>query len=286
MTMVLSMSMFSIRSDMEGLYGVVSWEEVIPGTPAYEKSRFRLSEEINALCSGLHDGGANQIDIYDEHYFGMNVDPGLLQPGAILYRGKPPYTEQWPGGLTAECSGLILQGYHAMHGTKGGILPHTYEPDICAIRINGRLVGEIGIEAAIAGELNVPLALYIGDAHGAAEAKALVPEVETVVVKTGLGDQMGLCRGWADVRIEIIEKAKRVARKSPAGVLRFEPPITMEIDLLPGPYRETLFQDEPSLEKKNGTVTLRGPSVTATWANYWTLKDRVLAKLKKAQTPA
>lgn len=276
------MKKFGVRSDMEGLYGVVGWPEVIPGTSTYEGARKWLHEELFALATGLADGGSSYLEIYDEHYFGLNIDPSLLPSGTAVYRGKPPYRADWPGGLDASFAGLILQGYHSMSGTKNANLPHTYEPDIAAIYINEKLVGEIGVEATIAGEAGVPFALYIGDRHGAEEAKALVPEVTTVVVKDGFAMEKALCRSGADVLKEIREKAKLLAEQGPAAKpLTFGSPITLRVKLFPGPYRETFRRDFPKLWEGEDTVVLAASSVTVAWAEYWAIKDRILDQLKK-----
>jgi D-amino peptidase len=276
------MKKFAARSDMEGLYGVVSWTEVIPGASAYNVALKWLHEEVIALAEGLREGGSSYLEIYDEHYYGLNLDPGLLPSGVDVIRGKPPYRADWFGGLDSSFSGLILQGYHAMAGANGGILPHTYEPDIAAIHLNDVLVGEIGIETAIAGEAGVPLVLYIGDRHGAEEARALVPGVETVVVKEGMGTQRGLCRNWADVREEIRETARRIAQKPPAITpLVFGTEISLRVTLCPGAYRERLSADRPAIWEDKETVLFRSASVTAAWADYWAVKDETLEKLKK-----
>lgn len=276
------MKKFAVRSDMEGLSGVICWEEVIPGASLYEKARKTLHQELDALCLGLADGGAEYVEIYDEHYYGRNVESDLLPAGTAVIRGKPPYTAAWPGGLDSGFSGLILQGYHAMAGVETGVLSHTYEPDIRAIWINGTLVGEIGVEAAVAGECGVPLVLLIGDAHGAAEAEALVPGVESVVVKTGHGLQRGLCRSWPDVHREILAKAAAIARgSSSAKPLVFAPPVEMIVQLNLGPYRTRVSELFPDT-LRDDRMTLRGDSVTAVWARYWDLKDQALASLPSA----
>jgi D-amino peptidase len=278
----MTVKKFAVRSDMEGLYGVVSWSEVIPGTATYEGARRWLHEELTALVSGLADGGADGVEIYDEHYYGLNIDPALLPRQASVIRGKPPYRKDWPGGLDATVSGLVLQGYHAMTGVRDGILSHTYEPDIRAIHINGTLVGEIGVEAAIAGEAGVPLTLYIGDRHGAEEASALIPGVATVVVKDGMGLQCGRCRNGAAVRQEIHDAARRVAQDgTTARPLLFGADIKLTVSLFAGPYRDCLRQNTTVRWQDDETVLLRADSVTAAWADYWNIKDETLAKLKK-----
>jgi D-amino peptidase len=54
------------------------------------------------------------------------------------------------------------------------------------IWLNGRLVGEIGIVAALAGSLGVPVALVTGDEAVCEEARLLLRGAETVAVKRGL----------------------------------------------------------------------------------------------------
>ncbi len=68
--------------------------------------------------------GADYVEIYDEHYYGLNLDARDLPEGVAVIRGKPPYTVNWPGGLNSSFAGLILQGYHAKWGTEGESFPH------------------------------------------------------------------------------------------------------------------------------------------------------------------
>ncbi len=275
------MKKFAVRSDMEGLFGVMSWGEVIPGSPAYEKARRWLLDEVLAMCEGLREGGADYVEIYDEHYYGLNLDARDLPEGVAVIRGKPPYTVNWPGGLNSSFAGLILQGYHAKWGTEGGVLAHTYEPDIEGIWINGVAVGEIGVEAAIAGEAGVPFSLYIGDSHGAEEAQGLVPGVETVRVKEGMGMERGLCRGWPEVRREIVAAAVKIAQNPLPKPLRFDPPIEMRIKLGLGDYREEFMKEFAAVRVDPEHAILNGGSVTEVWARYWSMKDRILERLRE-----
>jgi D-amino peptidase len=274
------MKKFAIRSDMEGLSGVVTWDEVIPGRPPYEKSLVGLQQEINALAGGLLEAGADAVEIYDEHYYGLNIDPGHLSAGVSVVRGKPPYRPDWPGGLDASFSGMVLQGYHAMAGVADAILPHTYEPEIEAIWINGTLVGETGVETAIAGEAGVPLVLFLGDAHGAAEARALVPEVECVVVKEGMGEQKGRCLAWPDVAAAVAAATRRVVQNPrPIRPFVFPAPIEFRVQLAPGDFRRVLFETHPGLVQEGGQVVLPAASVTEAFSRYWAIKEEVQRKL-------
>lgn len=53
--------------------------------------------------------------------------------------------------------------------------------------MNGKEVGETGINAYLAGHHGVPVVLVTGDSAVAAEAKALIPSVHTVAVKEATG---------------------------------------------------------------------------------------------------
>src|SRR2546427_7022926 len=74
------------------------------------------------------------------------------------------------GGFDA----ALFIGYHARAGTRNAILDHTYADRIHDVRLNGKPVGELGLNAALAGVHGVPVALVSGDSAVAAEAKDLL----------------------------------------------------------------------------------------------------------------
>ena len=56
-----------IMSDMEGVSGIVVWEQVNGGAPMYEEGRKLYTEEINAAVRGARAGGATEIVVVDCH---------------------------------------------------------------------------------------------------------------------------------------------------------------------------------------------------------------------------
>src|SRR5256885_11564965 len=87
-------------------------------------------------------------------------------------------------GIDSGFDAAVIIGYHARAGTPHAVLDHTYGGRIHEVRLNGRPVGELGINAALAGVAGVPVAVVSGDSSVAAEARALLGEdVATVVVK-------------------------------------------------------------------------------------------------------
>lgn len=269
---------FHIRTDMEGVSGVVNLNQVTPWTDEYHTTCQWYMAELLALVEGLLEGGATEVSIYDEHWFGRNVDVARLPAGVRVLSGKPPYRADWAGGLDGTHTGMILHGLHSMAGT-GQVLCHTYEPDFAAIRLNGKQVGEIGVEAAIAGDCGVPLVLICADDAGVAEAQELASGVAGVVTKISQSATGAECRALVDVVRELRQTARQVATTPPA-VTPFvvKGPVTMECDFVAGPYLDILREREAKSFVGRETLRLTAPTVTAAWANYWQMKLAVQAE--------
>ena len=75
-------------SDIEGLTGVYHWAQTKPGNPAYDEARELLMGDLLAAVEGAHDGGADEIVVYDMHESGRNI---LYRPPARLCA---PYRRQ------------------------------------------------------------------------------------------------------------------------------------------------------------------------------------------------
>lgn len=269
---------FHIRTDMEGVSGVVNLHQVTPGSDEYQLAREWYMSELLALVEGLLEGGATDVSIYDEHWFGRNVDVARLPAGVRVLAGKPPYRADWAGGLDGTHAGMILHGLHSMAGT-GHVLCHTYEPDFAAIRLNGRRVGEIGVESAIAGDCGVPLVLICADDAGVAEAQKLAPGLAAVVTKISRSVTGADCRALVDVVRDAKQMAREVASTLPVVQPLVVPgPVTMECDFVAGPYLDLLREREAKSFVGRDTLRLTAPTVTAAWANYWQIKLAVQAE--------
>ncbi|MCU6792575.1 M55 family metallopeptidase [Paenibacillus sp. WQ 127069] len=267
---------FMVRSDMEGLSGVTSYEEVTPGAPGFAYGQRMMMADLLALLEGLNEGGADEIVIYDEHFFGRNILPDELPDNVSVICGKPPYRPDWAGGLNESFTGMVMLGFHSKAGTPNGLLHHTYEPDIGDIRINGRSVGEIGVETTIAGELGIPLLLLTGDSAGVAEALELVPECLGVSVKQSICEWGAECYPLKLTTARIREAGRKVAAAAKAPQpFHFGQNIVMEIDLRSGAYRtlyEQMFAEDMIAA---GIISLSGSSVLEAWAEYWDKKLKV-----------
>jgi D-amino peptidase len=270
-----------IRCDMEGASGVVSYDQVVPGSDEYAVGRSYFMSDLLALVEGLYEGGADDVVIYDEHFDGRNVDVAALPANTRLIAGKPPYKPGCAGGLDDSFTGMILLGLHSMAGS-GELLHHSYEPDIACLRLNGREVGEIGVEAAIAGDFGVPTLLVVGDSAAAEEAQALMPEVRCVAVKRSLGPTSAECIPLKDTAGAIADTARSIAQGT-RSIVPFHYGDTAEllISLNDGPFRRAFVEVAPDMITDEGVVTLRGENITRLWAQYWQLKLKCQAVANK-----
>ena len=180
-----------IMSDMEGVSGIVVWEQVTGGDPMYEEGRRLYTEEINAAVRGAKAAGATEIVVVDCHGAGggwtfNSFIPELLDPDCewVAHHPWSRYTEMLENG----CDACLLVGMHARNNTPDGVLCHT----ISTVKwrnlwFNDDLVGESGINAALCGHYGVPIALVTGDTAVVRECREFLGDGFTgVAVKQGL----------------------------------------------------------------------------------------------------
>lgn len=170
--------------DMEGTSGVSGSDFVITDKRLYAEGRRYYTEDVNACIKGCFKGGATSVIVRDGHGSGNHIIWDALDERAELVQGNSG-GQRFPG--IDECNALILLGYHAMAGTAGALLEHTYSSaGIQNYWLNGKRVGEIGIDAMIAAEHGVPTILVTGDDYACREASEWIPGVHTCIVKYGL----------------------------------------------------------------------------------------------------
>ena len=177
-----------ISVDMEGITGVVHWEECNRTGKDYDYFRRLMTHEASAAVQGAVAAGATEILVRDSHGSARNILPDLLDKNAKLLR-------DWSGGIMSMMEGIddtfdavIFIGYHAKAGTPNALLEHTMSGDITDISINGVSLPEAGINGLLAGHYNVPVVFVAGDLAICKQSKELFGEVETVAVKEGIGN--------------------------------------------------------------------------------------------------
>jgi D-amino peptidase len=230
------MNSFFILTDLEGPSGVDSFTQTRPGDgfpERVEAAKKLLAREVNACIEGIRGVYPEaRIDVWDGHGPGGLVAEDVIG-GRYLREGKP--YKQLDG-----YDALLFVGQHAMAGTFNGPLNHTYSSKTIAYyKLNGVFIGEFGARALIAGVQGVPTVFLSGDDKAAMEARMFVPEIETAVVKQGLGIEAAIHLDGEEACRLVREGAARAVRRT-ADIAPFtgiSAPYVLEIGYLDPPQK-------------------------------------------------
>ena len=224
---------FLISVDIEGVAGVVDSQETQPGSPEYERARRLMTEEANAAVRGVLAAAPDaHVIVADGHGTYRNLLPDLIDRRVRLIRGKPRRFAMMEG-VDEDVDGVLLVGYHGRAGTAPSVLAHTFSDAIDDVRLNGVSVGEIGLNAALAGHFAVPVLLVTGDTSVHDEVSGLLPQTTTVVVKRALGQRAADSVHPEEARRLIADAAEHAVAHHAEGPAPFEvdAPLELEIDL-------------------------------------------------------
>ena len=238
--------------DMEGIAGVVHVDQTRRSGHDYERARRWMTAEASAAVAGAFDGGATSVLVNDSHGDMRNFILEELDPRAELISGslKPLSMVQ---GVASAFGCALFVGYHAGAGSRAGILDHTYYGRVVArCRVGGRDWNETALNAAVCGELGVPVALVTGDQTVCAQAREHLGDVETVTVKDAITRYAARAVHPERARVLVRTAATKAVKRALAGdfrPFRPPPPHTLEIDfvnaacadaaeLVPGTVRE------------------------------------------------
>jgi D-amino peptidase len=176
-----------IAADMEGVTGVVSWDQVDSTHPEYARFRRLMTGDVNAAIRGAFAGGAGEVVVADGHGSGRNILIEELDARARLNSGGSGPLSMVEG-VQHGVQGTMFVGYHARSGSTDANLDHTWsDTRVANVWLNGTLVGESGLNGAVCGHFGVPIILIAGDQTVCAEATATFGKLEMAVVKRATG---------------------------------------------------------------------------------------------------
>lgn len=254
-------------SDMEGVDGVFNWaEQCNPLKSArWQESQNLLTGEVNAAVDGLFAGGATEVIVWDGHDGGESISVADIHPKARLLIGSPvPPIREFDSTFSA----IVFIGQHAMAGAKDSVLPHSFFFNIQNLWVNGRLVGEIGIRAMVAGEMGVPAIMLAGDKAACIEIRELIPSAECAEVKSGVSSSAGYTLAHPAACELIREKAERAMKRlAEFKPYRVEGPVEVKVEFAtsaapgPEPRRSSRRIDER-------TVVYTGNNIIDAWFKF------------------
>jgi len=176
-----------ISSDMEGVVGAVTAEQLGPTGFEYQRFREFMTQEVNAAIEAAFEAGATEVVVSDSHGNGQNLLIEKLPKNIMLVRAFPRPLMMMQG-IDETFAGVIFLGYHSSTTNPQGVRAHTISSARLAdVRLNNISMSEGGINAAIAGYFNVPVIMISGDDAAVKEVTALLGDVEGAVVKRSYG---------------------------------------------------------------------------------------------------
>jgi D-amino peptidase len=264
-----------VISDMEGVAGIVKWQQVSGGEKLYDEGRVLYTEEINAAVRGAKAAGATEIVVMDCHGAGGAYDfnslvPELLDPDCE-YVVQQEWTE-YTGFLESGCDAALFIGMHAMAGAAEGVLSHTVSGQAWQnLRFNGTSVGETGINAALCGQWGVPVALVTGDRAVCAEGRELLGDgLTTVEVKVGLGRFSARMKTPQRAR-ELIEDGAKKALSDLSAVAPYDPgrPCEIEIDFTSADRLQEYANRKGVEVTGSRSIVIRGDDWWSAWSSFF-----------------
>lgn len=250
---------YLVMTDIEGVTGVTTFAQAENS----QLGRDMLMHDLKAVLEGIKKAGAEAV-VYDMHTDGRNVDMSQIDVPVVM--GKPILEDIWRGVGGKDFDGLFMMGLHTMQHT-GSLLEHSYLREYDAIYLNGILVGEIGMEAALAGQQGVPLKFVSADDMGCKEGQALVPELVICPVKTSLTPDTAICLPPSKTG-EMLANAAYDAVKADIKPFMVEGPYEIKIEFSDCPYLYTMKKLHPEIFVDERTVIMKGDNLLKTWSEY------------------
>jgi D-amino peptidase len=261
-----------ISFDMEGVAGIVDWEQCRPsGGARYAVGCQLMLDEVNAAIEGAIAGGATEVVLNDSHGTMANLDPRLVAGEAsyIAGRHKPLYMMQ---GLDETVDAVFFVGYHGSISGRPSTLSHTYNPEVfAAARVNGDEVGESGINALVAEHYGVPIAFVSGDAITWAETEKYAPGAVNVVTKESItrfsSANLHPAESCRRIRAGAEEAVRRVAAGA-VGTPGIARPARLELDVQTADMAEVATWARGTERTGERTVAITGEDLLAVFRSF------------------
>lgn len=177
---------YYVSVDLEGVACTIGayGQGLAAGTPGYTYACAQGTREAASAVRALFACGAEEVYVWDCHGTGFNLDYRAFDPRTQFVLGAGS-RKRFPG-LDESFNGILFIGYHA-YDAKGATLCHIYSSSTyTGMKIDGMSVGELQIDAAIAGKKNVPVLFVSSDDICVSQAKCSFPDAVFVETKKAL----------------------------------------------------------------------------------------------------
>ena len=243
-----------ISVDLEGMpYIVIPGHLNLKGS-LYDEAR-RIATKITLIAAEeLNKNGFDNIVIADSHGPMVNLLVEDLPEYVEIVRGFPRPLSMVSG--IEGCKTAMFLGYHAKFGTAKSTFDHTYSSaSINLVEVNGVAASEFLLNAYVAGELGVPVALVAGEAQLLEDdVRKNAPWAETVALKTSLSRLSAKSASMVSIEKELREAVRRAVAAQKKGKLELlvaKKPVKMGITFLASQYADAA-ELLPSIRRIDG----------------------------------
>lgn len=222
-----------IMVDIEGISGIYSPDQAYPDGSRRAEARELMTADVNACVDAAKEAGVDKIYVRDCHGGSYTLIYEKLSENADFcvcgYMGEPRLTG------AENCDAVILLGYHAMAGTLGGTLEHTFNSKtIQNYWLNGKKIGEAEFDALYAGEMGLPVIMGSGDDKFCEEFSEFLPDSVACEVKRGMTWNGAIMLNPKKARTKIAECTKEAVQRFKEGKIKphtLPAPLTLRVEL-------------------------------------------------------
>lgn len=244
-----------ISADIEGISGIVDFEQTSPKGRDYESARRLMTREVNTIIESAFEYGADEVIVSDSHHNNTNILIEELSPRATLISGSYQPLSMMQG-IDSSIDAVFLVGYHARAGIQEAVMDHTYTFRVTHVKINDKPMGEAGINGRIAGSFGVPVVFASGDKKAIMCAKEELNNPVGVVVKDSISRTAAKIYPFSIVK----ERLKVGVSEAMKNIKSFKPiieksPVKLEVSFTISNMAEICLLI-PGVTKKDGRTVI------------------------------
>lgn len=217
-----------ISADMEGISGISGSDQLSATGAEYGRSRKLMADDVNAAIRGARAGGATDIVVNDSHGTMRNLRLEDLEAGVRLISHSFKKSGMMEG-LDESFDAVIFIGYHAQASSAGGLFAHTGSGVVRDVRVNGRSLGEGGLNTLVANWYGVPVVLVTGDDVAVKQVTAVATSARSVVVKRAINPRAVELLPFKAVHDDIERAARDAVKTAQKPQPRRESPYKVEV---------------------------------------------------------
>jgi len=174
-------------------------------------------------------------------------------------------------GIDDSVDGAFFIGYHARACSENGILDHTWTTNFNNVWLNDTLIGEYGLNAALAGYFAVPVAMISGDQTVCRQARELLGNLETAEVKYASGRYSALCLPPAESQLLIRNASSKAIDNLRKGLAPkpyvVQSPMQIAIDLISSDMADRVSR-LPDSQRVGNKISFTSPDMMTAYRTF------------------